>query len=195
MESSDGITGLSAAVLLAEGSEEIETLAPANVLVRAGVRVEIIGVNGLDPRGSRGLPMRADRLVGAIRGTLYDALIIPGGGDGAENIAASESSLLLIRHHAAEGRLIGAICAAPGVVLGPIGLLNRRRATGYPSTRPMFPPTASYVEEPIVRDGTLITAQGPATALAFGLALAAALVGEHAAAEVARAMLAPWPAA
>lgn len=193
MGTSDGITGPSAAVLLAEGSEEIETLAPANVLVRAGVRVEIIGVNGMEPRGSRGLPMRADRLVGAIRGTLYDALIIPGGGDGAENIAASESSRLLIRHHAAEGRLICAICAAPAVVLGPIGLLNGRRATGYPSTRHMFPPSATYADEPVVRDGPLITAQGPATAIAFGLAIVSALFGEHAAAKVAEEMLVARP--
>ncbi len=174
---------------MAEGGEEIETYAPADVLVRAGVKVTIAGVSGLSPTGSRGLPMRADRLIGAFRGELFDAIVVPGGDGGATKIAASDEAKLRIRHHADAGRLVASICASPAVVLGPMGLLAGKRATGYPSTRDMFPADATYVDEAVVEDGNLITSKGPATAIAFGLAIAARLAGEATAREVAQGML------
>lgn len=179
----------SALVLLAEGSEEIETLAPADVLVRAGVRVTLGGVNGLMPSGSRSLPLRADRLIGALRGTLYDAIVIPGGAGGAESIARSESARLLIKHHWESGRIVAAICAAPAVVLLPMGLLAGRRVTGYPGTRARLAEAASYLDDDVVEDGTLITSRGPGTAIVFGLAIAARLTDDDTAAKVAEAML------
>jgi 4-methyl-5(b-hydroxyethyl)-thiazole monophosphate biosynthesis len=179
-----------AMVLVADGSEEIETITPADVLVRAGVSVLLIGVNGLEPTGSRGLPLRADRLIGAMRGSLADALVIPGGDRGARHIAESHAARQLIAHHAQAGRILAAICATPALVLGPMGLLAGKHATGYPSTKSDFPPDAHYLDQPVVQDGTLITSQGPATALDFGLAIARALVGEPAAREAALGMLA-----
>lgn len=178
-----------ALILMAEGGEEIETYAPADVLVRAGVEVTIAGVNGLTPTGSRGLPMRADRLIGVFRGQLFDAIVIPGGEGGAKAIAASEESRLRIAHHADRGKVVAAICASPAVVLGPMGLLDGKRCTGYPSTREMFPEAALYVDETVAADGNLITSQGPATAIAFGLAIATRLAGEATAREVAAGML------
>lgn len=174
---------------MAEGSEEIETYAPADVLMRAGVEVTVAGVNGLTPMGSRGLPMRADRLMGAVRGHLFDAVVVPGGNGGADAIARSEEAMLCIRNHAAAGKLIAAICAAPAVVLGPAGLLEGKRATGYPSTRDQFPAGATYVDEAVVEDGNLITSKGPATAIAFGLAIARRLTDETTAREVGEGML------
>ena len=185
----DSDSPATAIVLMAEGSEEIETYAPADVLVRAGIEVTVAGVNGLTPTGSRGLAMRAERLMGAIRGQLFDAVVVPGGNGGADAIAKSDEAMLCIRNHAEPGRLIAAICAAPAVVLGPAGLLAGKRATGYPSTREMFPADATYVDEAVVEDGNLITSKGPATAIAFGLAIAARLTDEATAREVAEGML------
>ncbi|MEL6795266.1 MAG: DJ-1 family glyoxalase III [Planctomycetota bacterium] len=178
-----------ALVLVAEGGEEIETYAPADVLVRAGFDVMFAGVSGLSPTGSRGLPMRADRLIGVFRGQLFDAIVIPGGDGGAKTIAASDEAKLRIQHHADAGRVVAAICASPALVLGPMGLLDGKRATGYPSTRDMFPDSAMYVEKDVVEDGNLITSKGPATAVAFGLAIARRLTSEATAREVAEGML------
>ncbi len=179
-----------AAVLVAEGSEEIETYAPADVLVRAGVRVTMVGVGGLRPVGSRGLPMHAERLVGAVRGSLFDAVLIPGGGPGALVVAESEAAGKMVMRHTEVDRLVCAICAAPAMVLGPLGLLCGVRATGHPSTRDLFPSSTEYVDdEPVVECGNLITSRGPATAIAFGLAIAARLTSRTKAAEVAEAML------
>lgn len=178
-----------ALVLMAEGGEEIETYAPADVLRRAGVDVTVAGVGGLTPTGSRGLPMRADRLIGALRGQLFDVIVVPGGDGGARAIARSEESGFRIKHHADAGKLVAAICASPAVVLGPLGLLEGKRATGYPSTRDMFPESATYVDDDVVEDGNLITSKGPATAIAFGLAIARRLTSEAVAREVSAGML------
>ncbi|MEO1716024.1 MAG: DJ-1 family glyoxalase III [Planctomycetota bacterium] len=178
-----------ALILVAEGGEEIETYAPADVLVRAGFDVMLAGVSGLSPTGSRGLPMRADRLIGVFRGQLFDAIVIPGGEGGAKTIAASDEAKLRIQHHADAGRIVAAICASPALVLGPMGLLDGKRATGYPRTRGMFPDSAMYVDKDVVEDGSLITSKGPATAVAFGLAIARRLTSEATAHEVSAGML------
>lgn len=178
-----------ALVLVAEGSEEIEVVAPADVLVRCGVAVTLAGIAGITPKGSRWLPLRTDRLIGALRGQLFHAVVVPGGNRGAANIAASEAARLIIQHHSDTGRVVSAICAAPAVVLGPMGLLEGRRVTGYPTTRDAFPADATYVDERVVEDGQLITSQGPATAIEFGLAIGRRLTGEKTAARVAREML------
>lgn len=178
-----------AVVLVAEGSEEIETLAPADILARAGVGVVVASTTGIEMTGSRGLPLRADRLVGALRSELFDAVVVPGGNEGARNIAASPPALQLIRNHADAGRLIAAICAAPAVVLGPMGLLDGKRATGYPTTLGLFPESATYVDAPTAEDCDLITGQGPGSAIAFGLAVAKRLAGAEAAERVAEEML------
>ncbi|MEM8757442.1 MAG: DJ-1 family glyoxalase III [Planctomycetota bacterium] len=181
--------GPRAVILVAAGSEEIETIAPADVLVRAGVDVVLAAVSGMDVAGSRGLPLRADRLIGALRGELFDAIVVPGGTEGARNIAASPPAQLLIRHHAETGRLVGSICAATAVVLGPLGVLDGRRATGHPGTRAEFPAAATYADEPTVEDGQLITGRAAAASIEFGLALARRLAGPEAAERVANEMV------
>ena len=85
--------------------------------------------------------------------------------------------------------MLAAICASPAVVLGPLGLLNGRRATGYPSTVDRFPAAAVYADEPVVVDGPLITSRGPGTAMGFALAIARALRGDGVANAVAGEML------
>ena len=201
--SQDHLTGTPhAAVLVAEGSEEIEFITPCDVLVRAGCVVTTIGVDTLTPTGSRGIPLRASREIHDCLGEHFDAVVLPGGGPGADAFAKSEPTQRFILDHAArihhesrvgggvpKGLILGAICAAPAVVLGPLGLLNGRRATGYPSTKDRFPESAVYVDKPVVVDGPLITSRGPGTAMLFALALARALRGEAVANAVAEEML------
>jgi 4-methyl-5(b-hydroxyethyl)-thiazole monophosphate biosynthesis len=178
-----------ALVLIAEGSEEIEAVTPGDVLVRAGVSVLVAGVGGVLLRGSRGLLLAAEVEAGAIGDRLFDAVILPGGAKGAEHLAASESVARIVRAHASAGKIIAAICAAPAVVLGPLGMLEGRRATCYPGLEAGLT-GATHTAGDVVVDGALVTSRGPGTALAFSLELAARLAGRGRAGEVRRAMLA-----
>ena len=179
-----------ALVLVAEGSEEIEAVTPGDVLVRAGVGVMYAGVGGTILRGSRGLPLGADVEVGAVVGRLFDAVVLPGGAAGAGRLAASAEVSRIVRAHRDAGRVIAAICAAPAVVLAPLGVLDGKRATCYPGFEERFPGSARHEPGDVVVDGTLITSRGPGTALAFSLELAAVLAGRERAEEVRSAMLA-----
>ena len=176
-----------AMVVFAEGFEEIEAVTPVDVLRRAGVRVELVGVEALEVAGAHGVRLRMDRVLAAEEEV--DAVILPGGMPGAENLSGSERLLEVLRTQLAKGRVVGAICASPGLVLGRHGLLKGRRATCYPGFEEYFGPGATYVKETVLEDGGLVTSRGPGTALAFALALAGVLAGREAAEGLAEGML------
>lgn len=177
-----------ACVLLAEGFEEVEALTPIDYLRRAGVEVTTIGVTGLEPLGSHGIAVRADRGVEALAAD-YDCVVVPGGGKGSENLAASAEVVALIRRHAVAGKLIAAICAAPAVVLhGACGILAGKRFTCYPGMESKVS-GASFIRERVVVDGKLITARAAGCAGEFSYNVIAALVGEEAADTLAEKVL------
>lgn len=176
-----------AIIVLADGFEETEATVPADILRRAGVDVSLVGLERLVVRGAHGIKLQVDRTLREVEEA--DAVILPGGMPGATNLSASTTLLKILKRQLADGRLVGAICASPGVVLGAHGLLKGRKATCYPGFEKHFGAGATFLEEPVVKDGNVITSRGPGTAFAFGLAIAAELSGARKAEEVGRAML------
>jgi len=177
-----------AIIVFAEGFEEIEAVTPADVLRRAGVEVELVGLEAEEVTGAHGVTFKMDRVLG--RNEEADAIILPGGLPGAEHLAASERLADILTAQAKRGGIVAAICASPAYVLAKHGLLKGRRATCYPSCRGRLGGDTTYVDEPVVKsDNNIITSQGPGTALAFALALARELAGPAKADELARGML------
>lgn len=179
-----------ACVLLAEGFEEVEAVTPIDYLRRAGIELKTLGVGGSLIRGSHDIEVRADALLGAPGSEgPWDLVVVPGGGVGARNLAASPAVRELLRAHAASGRLLAAICAAPAVVLHEgCGLLAGRRFTGYPGTEAKVS-GATFVAERVVVDGNLITARAAGCAGEFSRAIVARLLGPAAAAELVEKVL------
>jgi protein deglycase len=169
-----------AAVLLAPGFEEVEAVTPIDFLRRAGVTVTVLGVGGREITGSRGVTIRTDSTVEQADAG-FDAVVVPGGMPGAENVAVSEESLALIRRVAGAGGLVCAICAAPAVVLAGTGLLSGKRATCYPGFEERFSLGVTFSEERVVEDGNFITSRGPGTAAEFAVAIIRRLVGDESA--------------
>jgi 4-methyl-5(b-hydroxyethyl)-thiazole monophosphate biosynthesis len=167
-----------ALVILAEGFEEVEAIAPVDVLRRAGVRVTLAGVNSLIVKSSRNIGVQTDALLKDIKG-LPDAVILPGGLPGAANLAKSGEVAKLVKQMSAAGKLVTAICAAPAVVLAPLGILDGKKATCYPGCESDFSDKTVHSKERVVIDGDIITSQGPGTALEFALAIAARLTGQE----------------
>jgi 4-methyl-5(b-hydroxyethyl)-thiazole monophosphate biosynthesis len=185
-----------AIVFLAGGFEEVEAVTPIDFLRRAGVEVITVSA-GADRTvtGSRKIPVIAERVIAEIAGdaaagVVYDALILPGGMPGAANLAARPEVGALLTGQAAAGRVVAAICAAPAVVLAPLGLLDGRRYTCFPGMEnEVRAPGALWREDRVVRDGNIITSRGAGTAAEWSVALIAALCGEEAAEKVAGAVL------
>lgn len=175
----------SVAVLLADGFEEIEAITIIDVLRRAGLDVRTLGVDTDTPTGSHKIQVRADaRLDPNAR---FDAVILPGGMPGAATLRDHPGVRALLTAHAAEGRLLGAICAAP-IALGAAGLLDGLPATCYPGFEGQLT-GATLTAGDVVDAGPILTSRGPATALAFSLALVARLAGPEVAAKLGRGML------
>lgn len=167
-----------AVVVLAEGFEEVEAVAPVDVLRRAGVRVTIVGARSKDVKSSRGLWIQADKLLEEVE-DLPDAVILPGGFPGATHLAQTAALPPFLRKMNKAGKLIAAICAAPAVVLAPLGILDGKKATCYPGCESDFSSKTVYSLEHVVKDGNLITSQGPGTALEFALEIVRVLVSDE----------------
>ncbi len=173
-----------AIVVLAEGFEEMEAVAPIDVLRRAGVTVVVAGLTGGPVRGSRGVVLVPDVLLAAAPGERFDAVVLPGGLPGAANLRDDPRVKDLVARTLAGGGIVGAICAAPALVLAAHGFLAGRRATCHPSCAADMP-AGTYAGGNVVRDGLLVTGEAAGAALPFALALVTALCGEERAREVA----------
>ena len=120
---------MKAYLFLADGFETVEALAPLDVMRRAGINVVTVSImKNLQVRSAQNVPVLADAMYSECSFADADALILPGGSEGTENLSAFESLHAELMRMNSEGRLIAAICAAP-MVLGRIGLLQERVAT------------------------------------------------------------------
>jgi len=177
-----------ACVLLADGFEEVEAITPIDYLRRAGIEVQILGVTGRTVSGSHGIKIEATLGSEGFNGD-YDCIIVPGGGRGADNIAASPAAVYLIMRHFGAGKLVAAICAAPAVVLhSACGILKGRRFTGYPGSESKVQ-GAHFSEDRVVIDGNLITSRAAGSAGEFACAIVESLAGGGVAEELASRVL------
>lgn len=159
-------------VFLADGFEEIEALTVVDVLRRAGMPVKTVSITSSKcVTGAHGVTVGADTLFDPALFNDPAWLILPGGMPGAKNLYEFDPLHGLLERQAksSSGR-IAAICAAPAVVLGQLGLLKNSRATCYPGFEDML--HCKKVEsDPVVIDGKFVLGNGPANALIWALAI------------------------
>jgi 4-methyl-5(b-hydroxyethyl)-thiazole monophosphate biosynthesis len=182
-----------AVVFLADGFEEVEAITPIDFLRRAGVEVVVVSLNdnGIST-GSHRISIVADvslaNFAEGFDADEWDAALLPGGMPGASNLAASETIGSILKTLAEKGAFIAAICAAPVVVLHPLGLLTKRRFTCYPGLEKTAV-GARWSEDDIVIDGNLITSRGAGTAGVWAATIIERLLGEDAASNIAASVL------
>lgn len=173
--------------LLMDGFEELEAVAPIDLLRRAGAEVTLAAL-GKEHRvaGRNGLVMQAETTLDAIASQEFDMLFLPGG-PGVKILRADPRVRTLVQQYATAGRWIAAICAAPAV-LHDAGLLSARRYTAHFSVAGELP--SILADERVVVDGKLITSRGAGTAVEFGLTMIDRLVSPAKAREVSAAICA-----
>ena len=162
------------AVIIAPGFEEGEGLALVDIFRRAEVECDMVGLGGNEIAGDHEIVVRTDV---AFDGFLdaYDMVVLPGGYGGADAMRDDDALQQALRDMNDAGKWVCAICAAP-IAFDRAGILAGRDFTCYPETAPKIKDqTATWLDEPVVRDGNLITGQGPALVYAFAYALVDAL--------------------
>ncbi len=169
-------------IILGAGFEEVEAIAPWDILRRGGVEVQYAGIGGLEMTGGHGMTVKADITVEEMDWAAMEMIVLPGGMGGVHSILACPTAMEAIAHAWEQGRFVTAICAAP-TVLAKIGITDGKRAVCYPGLEDQMG-AASMEDTPAVRDGRLVTGQGPGAALDFGYLLLETLKGAEAAAQV-----------
>ncbi len=174
---------------IADGSEELEIVAIADTLRRAGAEVTVASITGeLQITASRNVKIVADKLlVDCIKET-YDLIVLPGGALGSQNLGECSELVTLLQQQQQAGRFYAAICAAPAEVLQHHGLLKGLRATCYPHPD-LTKQLEHYESARVVVDGSCITSQGPGTALEFAIKLVELLFDKNKAEQIAEEML------
>ena len=171
-------------MLLGTGFEETEAIAPLDLLHRAGVEIQTVGLNGKVIYGSHGIGVEADIEIGEMDLTKLEMIILPGGLGGVTSIRACQAAMDAVRFAYEHDKYTAAICAGP-TVLADLGIVDGRKATCYPGCEGGMG-SAIMVESAAVTDGKLITGTSAGCAVPFGLALIAALMGQEEADRIAR---------
>ncbi|ETP27136.1 hypothetical protein F441_00322 [Phytophthora nicotianae CJ01A1] len=177
---------------IADGTEEIEAIAVADVLTRGGMKVTLAGV-GRKLQNivtmSQGTKVQGDIAIEACVDLNFDLIMCPGG-PGAQHLHDCAELITMLQKQKHQGRYYGGICAAPAVVLIPHGLLDAGPATTYPSYGEKMKGVDYKPDERVVVNGKCVTSQGPGIAIEMGLKLVELLVSGEKAKSVAQALIA-----
>lgn len=168
---------------LADGFETVEALGVVDILRRGRVDVITVSVMGrTQVVSSHNIPVIADCVFENCDFSDGDAIFLPGGLAGTDNLEAHEGLSKVIDEYFVSGRIVSAICAAPRI-LGHHNILNGKNATCYPGfEKDLY--GANVKEDGVVTDGYIVTGKGMGKTVDMGLALLKLLEGTQKADDV-----------
>lgn len=169
-------------IILGNGFEEIEAVAPCDILRRGGVEVKFAGIGGTLIKGGNGITVQADCTVEELDLEHMELIMLPGGMGGVRSILGSETALNAVKYAHENGKLVSAICAAP-TILAKLGITDGKHATVYPGMEDQMG-SAIMEDANAVRDGKVLTGRAPGAALDFGYMLLEELKGAETAQKV-----------
>lgn len=196
-------------VFLAQGFEEVEALTSVDYLRRAGQEVVTVSVPAIDSteitsivEGGHKIPVITDMVLKDFADetdeTLPDAIYLPGGSNGALNLAANDYLTDFIQLMEQSGKIVAAMCASPAVVLAKSGILAGKKWTCYKNMNEEVPEYCGSKENaeklmkdsvhvadvPFVFDKNVLTGGGAGMAEQFAMEFVRILAGEEVAKKV-----------
>ena len=180
------------ALFIENGSEELELIAPLDVMRRANLEVDVISANNEDfITSAHNVKIIADKKIEEINNILdYDAIVIPGGMPGSTLLRDNKKIIEFYQTMYNSGKLVAAICAAP-IVLSAAGITDDKEVTSYPGFDKEINCKTYNSEKAVVVDKNVITAQGPAVAILFGYEIVNYLLQDNTADDIKKTMLVP----
>jgi protease I len=168
---SASIKGKRVAFLATDGVEEVEYTEPRKAVEQAGGQAELISikdgeiqaVNHMDKAGT----YPVDRQVKDADPDQYDALVLPGGVANPDFLRADADAVGFVRAFMTAGKPVAAICHGPWTLV-EAGAVDGRTLTSWPSLRTdLANAGATWVDEQVYVDGTLVTSRKPDDLPAF----------------------------
>ena len=167
-------------LLLGTGFEEMEAIAPLDIMRRAGISVQTVGISGKVVYGAHGIGVEADILPGEMDLTQLEMIVLPGGLGGVASARASKEALDALTFAYENNKYVAAICAGP-TVLADLHITDGKNTTCYPGCESGMGTATVDATVSCVRDGNVITGASAGCAVPFGLKLVEALKGAEAA--------------
>lgn len=163
-------------IFLADGFEEIEALTVVDLLRRVNIQIEMVSISdSLEVTGAHNINVKSDVLFTDADFQNAEMLILPGGMPGTRNLEACRPLCNKLKEFHREGKMIGAICAAP-LILGSNGILEGKKACCYPGYEEELT-GATVIYDDVTVDGNIITSRGLGTAISFAHAIATRFIG------------------
>jgi len=165
------LKGRRIAVLATDGFEKVELTIPVMALRAAGAKVDVVsirrgairGVNLHEP-ASR---VRVNKTLNRVDVQNYDGLLVPGGFINPDLLPQSRDARDFVREFDRAHKPIASLCHGPWV-LASAGLLKGRVLTSWPGIRDdVVNAGATWIDEPFVEDGNLVTSRGPQDLVPF----------------------------
>ncbi len=172
-------------VLLGTGFEEVEAIAPIDLMRRAGIDVLTVGINGKTVYGGHNIGVEADITIDEMNLTDLEMIVLPGGLGGVASARASKKAMDALLFAWENNKYVAAICAGP-TVLADLSITDNKQATCYPGCEGGMGNAKLCADVPCVRDGNLITGTSAGCAIPFGLLLIETLKGAEVAASIAK---------
>lgn len=170
------LDGKRIAILIEEGFEDSELVEPLRAMKDVGARVIVVGSGSHETyHGKRGkAKIKVDITADKVNGNEFDAIIIPGG-YAPDRMRLHQSMVDMVKRAFDSGKVVAAICHGPQLLISA-DVVRGHRITSWPSVAvDLRNAGAKWVNEPVVRDGNLITARKPADLPRFNKAIIDAL--------------------
>lgn len=170
-----------AVMIVGNGFDETEVKVPIVNLPKNGVTLDVATVYrtaDVPIEGKKGYRIESTVHVFDLKQENYDAVLFPGGHEGPDRVRGNEAVIKFVQDMNAAGKIVAAICHGPWV-LCTAEVYYGRKATCYPAMKAdLIHAGGIYVEQNVVVDGNLITADRPETSEAWSQAIVTALRGE-----------------
>ncbi|HLO85971.1 MAG TPA: DJ-1/PfpI/YhbO family deglycase/protease [Nostocaceae cyanobacterium] len=160
------------AILIEQAVEDVEFIVPYNGLKQAGMEIVVLGSRMNEKyKGKRGkLSIQADGTTTEALASEFDAVVIPGG-MAPDKMRRNCNTVCFVQEAMQQGKWIAAVCHGPQILI-EIDALRGKKATGFTAIRQdMINAGATYLDEPLVIDGNLITSREPGDLAIFTTAL------------------------
>jgi protease I len=165
------LSGMRVAILVCDGFEQVELTEPRAALEDEGAATDVVSPSAGRVRAWKtadwGKRVRVDVPLPRADARAYDALILPGGVINPDKLRLYPEAIEFIRAFAVAGKPIAAICHGPWTLIDA-GCIRGRTMTSWPSLRSdLTNAGAQWVDQEVVRDGSLVTSRKPADLPAF----------------------------
>lgn len=165
-------------ILLAEGLEECEALVTYDLLFRAGIETDLVGLKN-EVTSSHKVTIKAHKNINDIKSDDYDCLVLPGGMPGTLNLENDSRVQNLIDEFIEKDKYVAAICAAPSILIHK-NLINDNKFICHPG----FENGLTPVKQKAYCDNKIITGKGLGAAFEFAYIIISKLINEDKAKEV-----------